>query len=74
MPEIVEESGAGFVYGTDEELVAAMDRLLIEPALRDDLGQCGYQTYLQKWTTEAHLKRYLGLIDRLATSGGRWAG
>ncbi|MGD2148123.1 MAG: glycosyltransferase family 4 protein [Anaerolineae bacterium] len=73
MPEIVEESGGGFVYDTDEQLVAAMDRLLIEPALRDKLGRRGYQTYLQKWTTEAHLKRYLGLIRQIAASDGQWS-
>ena len=70
MPEILEESGGGFVYDTEEELVAAMDRLLVEPKLRGELGWRGHQTYLQKWTTEAHLKRYLGLIRRLAKSKG----
>jgi len=71
MPEIVEESGGGLVYDTDEQLVAAMGRLLMEPALRDELGQRGYQTYVQKWTAEAHLERYLRLICGIAESKTR---
>jgi glycosyltransferase involved in cell wall biosynthesis len=69
LPEQVEESGGGFVYDTEEELVAAMDRLLANPAYRRELGQRGYQAYQQNSTTDVHLQRYLGLIrDIEATS------
>ena len=66
MPEIIEESGGGFVYNADEGLVAAMDRLLAEPSYRRELGLRGYQAYQQNWTPDAHLKRYLGLICEIA--------
>ena len=68
MPEIIEESGGGIVYDTEEELVAAMDQLLAEPSYRDDLGRLGYQAYQQNWTTEAHLERYFALIHKIATN------
>lgn len=63
MRETVKESGGGILYETDEELVAAMDRLLANPSLRDALGQRGYEAYQRNWTAEAHLRRYLALID-----------
>jgi glycosyltransferase involved in cell wall biosynthesis len=63
MPEIIKESGGGCIYDTNDELVAAMDQLIADPSYRNDLGRRGYQTYKQKWTEEAHLKRYFDLIN-----------
>ena len=69
MPELIEASGGGFVYTTDAELIATMDRLLADPALRQTMGLRGYEGYLRNWTPDVHLKRYLGLIGEIA--GGR---
>jgi len=71
MPELIEESGGGFVYNTEEELVAAMDRLLEDPSYRRELGLRGYETYQRKWTAEAHLKRYFELIHEVAMVHGQ---
>lgn len=73
MPEYVKESGGGFAYDTDEELIAAMDRLLTDSSYRRELGQRGHQAYLRKWTPEAHLTRYFALLHDLAAArtGGR---
>lgn len=68
MPEIIEESGGGFVYDTDEELVAAMDRLLAEQSYRRELGLRGYQAYEQNWNPEAHLQGYFALIREIAAN------
>jgi glycosyltransferase involved in cell wall biosynthesis len=68
MPEIIGESGGGFVYDTEEELVAALDGLLADPLHRQRLGLRGYRAYRQKWTVEAHLQRYLALIREIAAS------
>jgi glycosyltransferase involved in cell wall biosynthesis len=68
MPEIIEESGGGFVYDTQEELVAAMDQLLANPSHRDEMGLRGHQAYQRQWTPEAHLKRYFALIQEIATA------
>jgi len=68
MPEIIEASGGGFVYNTEEELVAVMDRLLAEPSYRQKLGLRGYQAYQQKWTPEAHLKLYFALIHEISSA------
>jgi glycosyltransferase involved in cell wall biosynthesis len=71
MPEIVEESGGGFVYDTGEELMAALDRLLADPSYRRELGLRGYQAYQRNWTAEAHLERYFALIREIAAARGQ---
>jgi glycosyltransferase involved in cell wall biosynthesis len=66
MPETVQESEGGFIFGTEGELVAAMDHLLADPSHRHELGQCAYQAYEQRWTPSAHLQRYFELIRGIA--------
>ena len=62
MPEIVAESGGGLVFRDEAGLRDAMDQLRADPALRAELGEAGYRAYRSRWTEEAHLERYLGLI------------
>jgi glycosyltransferase involved in cell wall biosynthesis len=66
MPETIRESGGGLAYRTDAELVAAMDKLLQDPAKRHDLGRYGYEAYQRNWTTEVHMQRYFALIRECA--------
>ena len=70
MSEMIEDSGGGAVYETDDQLMAAMDRMLAEPDHRKELGDRArrfYETYL---TPDAHLGRYFGLIDDLSAASG----
>jgi glycosyltransferase involved in cell wall biosynthesis len=64
LPEIVEDSGGGIVYRTDEELMSAMRRMTDEPAMRREMGHKGATAVAERWSREAHLARYLTLIDR----------
>jgi len=64
--ELLEESGGGILFDTDDQLQAAVDRLLDDPQLRDDLATRGEQAYRQKWTEAVHLQRYLSIIAELA--------
>lgn len=68
LPEAILESGAGFVYADDDELLAALERLLADRAHRDELGARGYAAYHRNWSPDAHLARYYGLIDELAAT------
>jgi glycosyltransferase involved in cell wall biosynthesis len=68
MPEIIQESGGGFVYETDQDLVMAMEQLITDVDYRDRLGACGHAALDIKWTPDAHLTSYLGLIDQIAAA------
>jgi glycosyltransferase involved in cell wall biosynthesis len=71
LAEIVEQSGGGLVYDTEEDLHQAIDRLLADSSYRRKLGQRGYEAYQQNWTAEAYVKRYLSVI---AEGAGRGSG
>jgi glycosyltransferase involved in cell wall biosynthesis len=65
MPDIIEESGGGIVYDTDDELRIAMDRFVDNPGLRNELGRRGHAALHQKWTADAHIPRYIGHIEHV---------
>lgn len=65
MPEIIEDSGGGLIYATEEELISALDGLLEDRTYRNVLGQRAYRALQEHWTPDAYLERYLGLIGEL---------
>jgi glycosyltransferase involved in cell wall biosynthesis len=66
LSEVVQESGGGLLYRTGQELRASMERLRTDPALRQRMGQAGYETYKRKWSETAHLNRYFELLEQTA--------
>ena len=66
LPEVIADSGGGFVYRTDDELLEAIGRIAGSPALRDELGQKGYEAFCTWWDREAHLEQYFGYLERSA--------
>lgn len=65
LPEVVKDSGGGFIYSSEKELIEAMDKIAGDFGLREDLGKKGFAAYLKYWNEDAHLERYLSLIDDL---------
>jgi glycosyltransferase involved in cell wall biosynthesis len=65
LPEVVEDSGGGFTYRTDEELLTAIDRLS-SPKLRDSLGEKGYRAFIKWWSREAHFDLYFDFLEKAA--------
>jgi glycosyltransferase involved in cell wall biosynthesis len=66
LPEVVRESGGGFVYGSDAELLDALGRIARSPALRTELGEKGYAGFVRAWCREPHLESYFKLLDTVA--------
>jgi glycosyltransferase involved in cell wall biosynthesis len=66
LPEVVHESGGGFIFRTDEELLRAIDCMAQSRQLRDTLGQKGYEGFVQRWCRSAHLATYFDLLSRNA--------
>ena len=65
MPELVEASGGGIVFDTDEQLGAAIARLLNDAVDRARLGAAGCSAYRRQWSPDAHIARYLAIIDEV---------
>jgi len=66
LTELVEQSQGGFLYHNPDELLAAMERLRTDPALRREMGDRGYQMFEERWSESAHLETYFGLIEETA--------
>ena len=69
VPALVTQTGGGLVYSTQQQLFAAMNRLLASPSYRRELGLCGYEAYQRSWTPAAYLQRYFDLIEDIEGSG-----
>jgi glycosyltransferase involved in cell wall biosynthesis len=66
LPEVVQDTGGGFIYRTDEELIEALRRIAGSPALRAELGEKGYQGVIRWWCREAHLRMYFDYLNCIA--------
>ena len=66
LPEPVLESGGGYVYRSDGELLDAMEAMRTDPVLRRELGERGHRTWLELWSEEPHLARYLAAVEDAA--------
>lgn len=64
-PELVVDSGGGYLYDHDEELLEHAERLLSDASLRDEIGARGQHAVRTRWSAETHLTRYLDLIEQL---------
>ena len=62
LPETIEDSGAGFTYESNDELIEAMDRLRLDANLRTELGERGRRAHRELWSEEPHLRQYFSLI------------
>ncbi len=63
--EIIDTTGAGFVYRDEHELERALLELDQNPALRDELRQRARAGFEQHYTADRHMRDYLALIERL---------
>ncbi|NNE42699.1 MAG: glycosyltransferase family 4 protein, partial [Gemmatimonadetes bacterium] len=70
-PEILERCGGGDLFGTPEELVAAMQRIQQDPAKRGELAQAARKGFVDHWSEAAIIPRYLDVIRRAADRTGR---
>ena len=63
-PEIVERCGGGLLFGDMEELGAAMVRLQQDDSLRAELGRRARRGFLENWTEDTVVLRYLNLVEQ----------
>jgi len=60
--DIVDESRGGLLFEDLEGMLFVMERLMKNPVLRRHLGDHAYRAFRQKWSEEAHLDSYFGLL------------
>jgi glycosyltransferase involved in cell wall biosynthesis len=66
LPEVMEQSGGGFIYRNDDELIAHMEKFRLNPDLRRELGAKGHEAYRKYWTETHHMATYYDLIREVA--------
>ena len=71
LPEIVEATGGGLVFGEPEGLPAALTRLLDRPELSRELGERGRRAVERSFSESRILDEYLALVHRLLPGAGR---
>lgn len=63
--ELIEASGGGLSYKTEEELLRAMRSLADDDTLRGRLGAKGRDAVQTMWSEQTHIDTYLALIEHL---------
>ena len=66
LAELVTQSGGGFIYNNADQLIEYMEKLRLDPNLRNLLGAKGYQSYRKYYTEQYYIKRYYNLFQELA--------
>ncbi|MDR4499611.1 MAG: glycosyltransferase family 4 protein [Candidatus Scalindua sp.] len=64
--DVVQESGGGYVYNNEKELIAVLDILGTRPEVRKELGEKGYNAYRKYWTEDNCMRIYFDLIHKIA--------
>jgi glycosyltransferase involved in cell wall biosynthesis len=74
--EIIETTGAGFVYRQADELPGLLHRLVADPELQQHLSQLAESGYRKYYTRQRYLDDYLALVSEIRErkSPGRQAG
>jgi glycosyltransferase involved in cell wall biosynthesis len=65
LTEVIEESGGGYLYSSQSELIEAMSRLQQDSEQRKRFGLAGREAVLSKWSEQIHISNYLDLIKHI---------
>jgi glycosyltransferase involved in cell wall biosynthesis len=67
LPELVRDHNAGIIFRTEDEFLAAMDRMEAS-ALREEFVEPCLRAYRSQYTPQKFLERYYTLIESIGTS------
>ncbi len=75
LAEIVHRSQGGILFDDVEGLRRALTLMRTSPGLREKLGAAGRRTWRERWTLDAHLSKYMGMIGEFDQQepGKNWA-
>jgi glycosyltransferase involved in cell wall biosynthesis len=69
-PEIVDEAGGGDLFETEDELLAALRRFLVDCERRQRLGRHGREAFMRRWCESVVVPGYLDIVARAADKRG----
>ena len=69
--QIIEESGAGILFDSPENLESAIAKLVSDPALRDSMGNAGQEAVATRWSEATAINAWLDLVRGIAEKKGR---
>lgn len=64
LPEIVGSAGAGELFDSVDDLVAAMTCMQSDAGRRRQLGEAGFQAYAAKYSEEVVVPRFLEIVEQ----------
>lgn len=66
--EAVEDSSAGLLYESEEELLSALEYFSSDKDARELLGKRAKEAYNTQYTPDLHLERYLAIVESVQQS------
>jgi glycosyltransferase involved in cell wall biosynthesis len=66
LPEIVERSGGGLLFGDAGELTQAMRSIQQDAVLRARLATAARASFTEHWSEPVVVRQYLDLVERIA--------
>ncbi len=69
-PEIVHAANGGFLFSTDDELIAAMAALQRDPAGRETMADHAFAACRDRWSEDVVIPRFLELVDEARRGRG----
>jgi glycosyltransferase involved in cell wall biosynthesis len=63
LPEMIEDSGGGYIYRGPDALREALEALRQDDDRRRELGERGYEAYRRLWSEDAHIAAYFDAIE-----------
>ncbi len=70
-PEIISACDGGELFENDSELLSAMTRIQSDVSHRNRLAENGYNGFVENWSEDAVIPRYLELVSRDRLPSGR---
>ena len=71
LEELVDASGGGLAFETDDQAAGHVAALASDDPLRERLARAGEEAMRGVWSERAHLDAYLGLVERHGAAGRR---
>jgi glycosyltransferase involved in cell wall biosynthesis len=71
LPELIEQAGGGELFDAADDLTRVLDRFERDPELRRRLGRAARSAFMERWSEDVVLERYLEIVREAGRARGR---